>query len=343
MDENRRCGDSRSVARPGYGHSGRPRRNLAAVLGVLLGAGATVGCGERDVSSDAHAAPSDSPPRAVSALGRIEPLQGIIEVSASSVPGATSGVLLAQLMVEIGDDVEVGQLLAVTDTADMLFAKVEEIRTELTLVQQQAVAARSSADAVCVRAGVMQREADRLARLRAQNLASEEEIDQARGAAEAGAADCEAANSDARVAEFGIDVANARMRRQKTEWERSQIRAPTAGRILAINARPGEMIGPEGILEMGRVERMYAIAEVYETDVGRVRVGQKATVSSLALPAEMVGYVERVRPLVRKHDEIGTDPAARKDARIVEVEVLLEDPESAAGLTNLQVDVIFAP
>ena len=38
-------------------------------------------------------------------------------------------------------------------------------------------------------------------------------------------------------------------------------------------------------------------------------------------------------------DEIGTDPAARKDARIVEVEIRLDDPKAAANLTNLQVDV----
>ena len=49
--------------------------------------------------------------------------------------------------------------------------------------------------------------------------------------------------------------------------------------------------------------------------------------------------VERIRPKVQKMDEIGTDPAARKDARIVEVEIRLDDSSAAADLTNLQVDV----
>ena len=39
--------------------------------------------------------------------------------------------------------------------------------------------------------------------------------------------------------------------------------------------------------------------------------------------------------------EIGTDPAARKDARIVEVVIELEDSAPAASLTNLQVDVLI--
>ena len=41
--------------------------------------------------------------------------------------------------------------------------------------------------------------------------------------------------------------------------------------------------------------------------------------------------------------EIGTDPAARKDARIIEVEIELENSAPAAGLTNLQVDVVIQP
>ena len=113
--------------------------------------------------------------------------------------------------------------------------------------------------------------------------------------------------------------------------------------MLAINAREGERIDETGVLELGRVDQMYAIAEVYETDVRRLAVGQQARVESDALPAPIAGRVERIRPLVRKQDQIGTDPAARKDGRVVEVEVLLDDSVDVSGLTNLQVDVHFTP
>lgn len=76
-----------------------------------------------------------------------------------------------------------------------------------------------------------------------------------------------------------------------------------------------------------------------ETDVAGVRKGMAASVSSSALARPLAGTVERVRPKVQKLDTIGTDPAARKDARIVEVEIRLADPGAAANLTNLQVDV----
>jgi HlyD family secretion protein len=74
-----------------------------------------------------------------------------------------------------------------------------------------------------------------------------------------------------------------------------------------------------------------------------VRPGQRARVTSAALPGPLTGTVEWIRPKVEKQDEIGTDPAARKDARVVEVKVLLDDGAAAAPFTNLQVDVEIEP
>lgn len=313
------------------------------VLAVLLG-----GCREPSAATAQEAAASrPAPPARVSALGRLEPRHGIITVSAPSEPAAISGTVLSELLVEVGDDVEEGQLLAISDTAALHEAQIAETETELALARQEAAAAASVADATCVRAGVAEREASRLSRLRAQNLAAEEETDRARGAAQALAADCTAARSQAKVAESAVAVTEARLARYRIELGRSHIHAPVAGRVLAINARPGELVGMvlgmEGILELGDVGNMYAIAEVYETDVARLRPGQRATVTSEALPGALTGHVERIRPKVRKQDETHTDPAARKDARIVEVEVALDDSEPAAGLTHLQVEVIFEP
>ena len=139
--------------------------------------------------------------------------------------------------------------------------------------------------------------------------------------------------------ETRVAIARANLARQRAELTRARITAPVAALVVDIHARPGERIGPEGLLELARVDRMYAIAEVYETDVGRVRAGQRARAHSPALPEPLTGRVEWIRPKVEKHDEIGTDPAARKDARVVEVKVLLDDAAAAAPFTNLQVEV----
>jgi HlyD family secretion protein len=108
-------------------------------------------------------------------------------------------------------------------------------------------------------------------------------------------------------------------------------------------AREGEQVGGDGLLELGRTGSMFAIAEVYEDDIGRVRAGQRARITSPALSAPLSGTVDWIHLKVAKQDALGTDPAARKDARVVEVEVRLDDSAAAAALTNLQVEVEFEP
>ena len=141
------------------------------------------------------------------------------------------------------------------------------------------------------------------------------------------------------MAESRIASAQAAVVRRQAELARSQVRAPFAGRVLDLKAKPGEIVTLEGIVELGRVDQMYAIAEVYEADINHVRVGQRARVHSDALAQDLQGSVTRIRPKVHKMDEIGDDPAARKDARIIEVEIKLDESKPAANLTNLQVEV----
>jgi len=88
---------------------------------------------------------------------------------------------------------------------------------------------------------------------------------------------------------------------------------------------------------------MYAVAEVYETDIGLTKVGQHATVRSPALVPELTGTVERIGMKVRKLDVLDSDPVARTDARVVEVRIKLDDSARSARLSNLQVDVAIEP
>jgi HlyD family secretion protein len=277
----------------------------------------------------------------VSALGRLEPEHGVVRVNAPSMPEAVAGAVLSELHVAEGDDVKQGQLLAVADTAKVLQALVLESEVSLEFSQREVESARSRAREACVRADVASSEAKRRERLRDKGLAGEEEAESALGEAEALKASCNSANTVTQSAETAVEVARAKLARAQAEAERAYIRAPMDGRVLEIRIRPGELIDAFGILELARVDRMYAIAEVYETDIRRVRIGQRARVSSSALAGDLAGTVERIRQKVYKQDQIGTDPAALKDARIIEVEILLDDPEPAAALTNLQVDVVI--
>jgi HlyD family secretion protein len=86
---------------------------------------------------------------------------------------------------------------------------------------------------------------------------------------------------------------------------------------------------------------MYAVAEVYESDIGKVKLGQKVSLTSSALSQKLTGIVDSIGLEVERQEVVNTDPTANIDAKVVEVKVKL-DPESSkqvARLTNLLVDV----
>ncbi len=140
-----------------------------------------------------------------------------------------------------------------------------------------------------------------------------------------------------------VSVLEAQLARAEAERRLTQVHAPIDGRVLDVHARAGERVGDKGILELGATQSMYAIAEVYETDVPRVAVGQRARITSPVFTKDLGGVVEKIRPKIEKHDTLGNDPAARKDARIVEVEVRLDESAAVAGLTQVQVEVTLLP
>jgi len=233
----------------------------------------------------------------VTALGRLEPADGVIRVSGPSLPA----VVIVELLVDEGDVLEKGQLIARLDTAGRHRAQVEAMRARL-----------QGAEA----------ELGRSKKLQASRAAAIAKHDEAQTA---------------------VKVARAELAAARADLALSEVKAPSAGQVLAVHARAGERVGPDGILELGRTDQMYAIAEVYETDIGRVEVGQRATVRSTALEAPLSGVVEQLGLLVAKMDVLDTDPVARTDARVVEVKIRLDEDQEVARLTYLQVSVEITP
>ena len=149
---------------------------------------------------------------------------------------------------------------------------------------------------------------------------------------------------DLAEAQAEVDYAIAQVKRIESELEDYYVRVPIDGQILKINTRVGEQVNTtQGIVELGRTEQMYAIAEVYKTDVGKVKVGQRATVISEhgGFEGKLQGTVDHIGLQIKKQDVLESDPAADKDARVVEVKVRLDpqDSDKVAGLTNLQVRI----
>jgi HlyD family secretion protein len=138
---------------------------------------------------------------------------------------------------------------------------------------------------------------------------------------------------------ISIDVLEREVETAQARLSRSTITAPINGQILKIHTWPGEKIGSTPILKMGDVANMYAVAEVYESDVRLVHPGQKATVRSPALPEVLTGKVSQVGLTVYKNDVLGLDPGAATDFRVIEARILLDNPQLAQKFNHLQVDI----
>mgnify|MGYP001397707639 CR=1 FL=1 len=144
---------------------------------------------------------------------------------------------------------------------------------------------------------------------------------------------------DVIVAARNLDSARADIARAERDLEKAYVRASRAGTILTIHVRPGEKPGVKGIASLGDIDHMTAEVEVYQTQIGRVAIGDPVEITSDALLRPLKGAVSKIGLEVARQTSIDPSPAASTDARVVKVDVLLE-PESSAlakRFTNLQV------
>lgn len=246
-------------------------------------------------------------PEAVAALGRLEPA-GDIRVLAAPIAGIGGSPRLTHLLVNEGDRVEQGQVLARFDTGPTLQAEEQLILTRLANLAR--------------RLKVEQRELNRYRQLTGVGALSADELDR----------------REQQYLQLLGDwqVARAELERVRADLANTTLRAPMDGTVLRIEARVGERPGDKGILELGASERMEALLEVYESDIDRVRLGQSVLLSSEngGFKGTLRGKVIRISPQVRQREVLSTDPSGDVDARIVEVRVGLA-PEDASRVRRL--------
>ncbi|MGL5834897.1 MAG: ABC exporter membrane fusion protein [Waterburya sp.] len=137
-------------------------------------------------------------------------------------------------------------------------------------------------------------------------------------------------------AQAEVDQAIAALRQAAEDLELTKVKAPKEGQIIKINAYPGEVVDEDGVVEFAQTSNMMVVAEVYESDIGKVRLGQTATITSEtgAFEQEITGQVSQIGLKIGKQDVLSTDPAADVDSRVVEVEIHL-DPDTSGLVSHL--------
>lgn len=158
---------------------------------------------------------------------------------------------------DLGQRVKAGTVLAVLESPE-----VGQLRAELER-------ARATME-------IAEKNYDREKRLNAQEISSQKELLDAENAFRVAEADYNGAIS-------GLKAIGA----TEGEGPTFGLTTPVAGTVLERNASPGQVVGPEhNLFTVANLRHVWITVDVYESDLGRVREGAKATVVPTALTGE---------------------------------------------------------
>jgi RND family efflux transporter MFP subunit len=175
---------------------------------------------------------------------------------------------LAEVLIEEGESVATGQVLARLDDVDA--------RAALQLAQARLEAARAQLGQIEAQLEQARRDARRQQELRAKGLNSEQTLETARTQVRTLSAELEAQRGQ-------VGVAEAQLRIARVDHDNTIVRAPFAGVIVAKAAQPGEIVSPisagggftrTGIGTIVDMDSLEIEVDVNEAYINRVRPGQ---------------------------------------------------------------------
>ncbi len=278
----------------------------------------------------------------IAGFGRIEPAGGIVKVSANS------SDTIAEIKVHEGQHVQAGEVLAVLGSRALHQLQLDEANLNLKKIQVDG-ANDIQMEEEHHKGLTEERDAakQRLKNLytnKAQSYVSPGYIQDRQDDISKLNHKLELSNLKLKKLKRAQALAVARAEKQvaiATEaLDDSTVRSPEAGRVLQVLGRPGEH--PGAVLFMiGDTSTMYVLAEVYESDALRLKVGEKATISSNALPVKLTGTVQSVGTMIYKSNLDSVDTAKQSNSRVLQAWIKLNPNKYAARLINLQVDVVI--
>ncbi|MFS8841148.1 efflux RND transporter periplasmic adaptor subunit [Synechococcus sp. W55.2] len=255
--------------------------------------------------------------------GQVQPLRQV------NVSPRESG-RLAELLVDQGDEVVAGQLLARMDYGDLASgirqaqARIQELQARLAEQQagerpQVIAAAQARVDAARSQVDLAQRELERIQALVQAGVVARSELDQRSARLEQAQADLRAAQQELERLQLGsrpetlqqiqaqIAQAQAELAQRQSRLADTEVRAPFSGVVVQRFAEVGSFVAPTTAASDATAASSSSIlalaqgievrAEVPEAQIAQVRVGQPVEIRSLAYPDRLVqGRVKRIAP-----------------------------------------------
>jgi HlyD family secretion protein len=215
---------------------------------------------------------------------------------------------IARMLVQEGDPVRAGQLVAELDTRRLELAaantasQVESQRQVLARLEagtrpEDIKKARADFEAAEVEAANAQRNDRRLRDLAARHLASQEQADDARAAADAAAARQRAAaetlalavagprKEDIAAARATLEALRAQLALERRKLADAELYAPASAVVQDRLLEPGDMASPDRpVYTLALADPLWVRAYVSEPDLGKLRPGMAARVTTDSFP-----------------------------------------------------------
>ena len=215
-------------------------------------------------------------------------LPGSVQALTESPIFARSEGFLRKRLVDMGDRVTSGQLLATVEAPEV-DKQVEQGQATLARAEaahRQAAAALQQSNTQLALAKVT---AERWRTLFTRKVVSQQEADEKQAAYEARMADNDAARANVAAAEETTAASRADLQRLREMKGFQEIRAPFAGVITARNTEVGALIrsgGSEGreLFRLAGIDTVRVMANVPQTNVPAIRVGLATVVTVTERP-----------------------------------------------------------
>ena len=245
-------------------------------------------------------------------------LSGNIEVTDAQLSFKVPGRVIERLVTE-GDRVKSGQLVAQMDDTEqqeqltLRRAELAEAEAAYAALQagsrpQEIAAAEATLHSVEADRDRLRLDLVRQQELRGKDAIADRELEASQAqfkVAEARSAEAaerfKLVQAGPRIEEVAqgrarVDQARAAVALAKTQVENTRLFSPLTGVVLSKNIEPGEYVSPgTPVITVADIANAWVRAYVNETDLGRVRLGQKIAVHTDTFPGKtyegMVGFI----------------------------------------------------
>lgn len=263
--------------------------------------------------------------------GLVQPVESV------NVAPLIEGQPIESLEAEVGDTVQAGQVLARLSSSTLALQKsqyeasVASAKAAIAQGEASLIEAKSSADEA-------QRVADRTKKLQANGTASQAQADNAASGAVSAQARVMVATQALEAAKAQQALAEAQLANVLLQLDRTEVKAPVSGEVVARNALVGGVASAAGqpMFVIVRDKALELRADVAERDVMKLAPGQKVTMTGVGGGAPLTGEVRLVEPTIDATTRLGRvrisidDGSEVRSGMFLDAEVLVTEREVPA-------------